>query len=87
MKENVVSLLKTIFFFTRNPNKGWKVIEWKKIENWSEIKIIWKKTRVLKIEILKIKFKNWNLNKKKFENGNFEIWNFEKLFENESFEN
>ena len=25
--------------------------------------------------------------KKKFENGNFEIWNFEKLFENESFEN
>ena len=40
-------------------------------ENWSGIKIIWKKTRVLKIEILKIKFKNWNL-KKKIENGSSE---------------
>ena len=37
-----------------------------------ELKLFEKKTRVLKIEILKIKFKNWN---------------FEKLFENGSFEN
>ena len=36
-----------------------------------KLKIIWKKTRVLKIEILQIKFKNWNF-KKIFENGSFE---------------
>ena len=39
----------------------------------------------LKIEILKIKFKNQNL--KKIENRSFENWNFEKLFKSESFEN
>ena len=54
-------------------------------ENWSEIKIIWKKTRVLKFiwkwEFWKLKF--WkNYLKIKFEN-----WNFEELFENWSFEN
>ena len=37
-----------------------------------ELKLFEKKTRVLKIEILKIKFENWN---------------FKKLFENWSFEN
>ena len=40
----------------------------------------------LKMEVLKIKFKNWNF-EKLFENGSFENWNFEKLFENGSFEN
>ena len=45
----------------------------------------------MKIEILKIKFKNWNF-KKISENGiflklKFENWNFEKLFENGNFEN
>ena len=34
----------------------------------------------LKIEVLKIKFKNWNL-EELFENRSFENWNFEKLFE------
>ena len=35
----------------------------------------------LKIEVLKIKFENWNF-EKLFKNGSFENWNFEELFEN-----
>ena len=54
-----------------------KVIELKIFENWSGIKIIWKKTRVLRI-IWKLEFK-----KKLFENGCLKNWNFEELFENE----
>ena len=33
----------------------------------------------LKIEVLKIKFENWNF-EKLFKNGSFENWNFEELF-------
>ena len=52
----------------------------------------------LRMEILKIKFENWNFGKlfengcfenlnfwKLFENGSFENWNFEELFENGNF--
>ena len=35
----------------------------------------------LTMEVLKIKFENWNFGKS-FENGSFENWNFEELFEN-----
>ena len=36
------------------------------------------------MEVLKIKFENWNFEVLKIK---FENWNFEKLFENGSFEN
>ena len=61
-----------------------KGVELKIFENWIRIKIIWKKTWVLKIEILKIRKKKLKIGvlkmgvlKIKFEN-----WNFEELFEN-----
>ena len=38
------------------------------------------------MEVLKIKFENWNFGKL-FKNRSFENWNFEELFENEIFEN
>ena len=33
------------------------------------------------MEVLKIKFENWNF-EKLFGNGSFENWNFKELFEN-----
>ena len=64
LKGNVISLLKTIFSWTRTIKKWWKIIELKIFENWSRIKIIWKKTGALRI-IWKLEF--WKL----FENGSF----------------
>ena len=40
----------------------------------------------LKMEVLEIKFENWNF-WQLFENGSFENWNFKELFENGNFEN
>ena len=67
-----------------------KVDDLKLFENWSGIKTIWKKIRVLKF-IWKLKSKKLNLKngilKMRILKIKFEKWNFEKLFENKSFEN
>ena len=62
------------------------MVELKKIfENYSGIKIIWKKTRVLKIEILEnyskmevltIKFENWSFKKIGILKIKFRNWSF-----------
>ena len=71
LKEKGNKFIKNGILATLNLKERQKINDLKLFENWNRIKTIWKKTRVLKIEILKIKFKNWNFGKL-FENGSFE---------------
>ena len=64
----------------------WKFKFWNFFENCENDLKIGILKNYLKMEILKIKFENWNFGQL-FENGSLKNWNFEELFENESFEN